>query len=178
MTFKELRKWFTRDGSLNCTVGNRLSSRGWRRTYLAWAWLFKFFHIQYYRVERATCRVVALCPRVDEIPDTYRFKSKIKTYWRWDGTCSSCGSISPDQFFSAIAAGAVIGPTDKSYKVYVEGKAAPKVSGACKFYFQHLSKEQKKRFIDLVNAKTIKIGMPGYFHVLPYFMTKIDKAAE
>lgn len=34
--------------------------------------------------------------------------------------CSYCGSLSPDEFFSAIEAGAEIGPTDKSYKVYVD----------------------------------------------------------
>ena len=34
--------------------------------------------------------------------------------WRGDGTCSYCGSISPEQLFKAIADGAEIGPTDKA----------------------------------------------------------------
>jgi hypothetical protein len=38
-----------------------------------------------------------------------------------------------------------------------------------KFYYQHLSSEQMDRFIEIVNAKQMKIGTPGYFYVLPYF---------
>ena len=60
------------------------------------------------------------------------------THWREDGTCSYCGSINTDQLFKAIEDGVEIGPTDKSYKIYLNGKDAPIVSGACKFYFQHL----------------------------------------
>jgi hypothetical protein len=40
--------------------------------------------------------------------------------WRDDGTCSYCGSLSPEQFFAAIDAGCELGPTDKNYKVYVD----------------------------------------------------------
>lgn len=43
-----------------------------------------------------------------------------------------------------------------------------------KFYFMHLSEEQMRRFVDLYNAKTMKIGYPGHFYALPYFM----KAAQ
>jgi len=38
-----------------------------------------------------------------------------------------------------------------------------------KFYYQHLSSAQMDRFIELVNSKQMKIGMPGHFYVLPYF---------
>lgn len=38
-----------------------------------------------------------------------------------------------------------------------------------KFYFQHLSLEQKKRFVELLNQKKVNIGYPGRFYVLPYF---------
>lgn len=38
-----------------------------------------------------------------------------------------------------------------------------------KFYFQHLSSEQRDRFIELINAKKVKIGYPGYFYRLPFF---------
>lgn len=38
-----------------------------------------------------------------------------------------------------------------------------------KFYYQHLSHEQMHEFIYLYNSKTMKVGYPGYFYVLPYF---------
>lgn len=34
--------------------------------------------------------------------------------------CSYCGSMHPDELFAAIEAGCELGPTDKSYKVYVD----------------------------------------------------------
>ena len=40
--------------------------------------------------------------------------------WREDHTCSYCGSISPAKFFEAIDAGCQLGPTDQTYKVYVD----------------------------------------------------------
>jgi hypothetical protein len=39
-----------------------------------------------------------------------------------------------------------------------------------KFYFQHLSRDEMQRFIDLYNNKTMKVGTPGHFYVRPYFM--------
>lgn len=39
-----------------------------------------------------------------------------------------------------------------------------------KFYFQHLSEEDRQRFIDLLNAKKLTIGYPGFFYVTPYFI--------
>lgn len=38
-----------------------------------------------------------------------------------------------------------------------------------KFYFYHLSDEQQARFVELLNAKKMKIGYPGHFYRLPYF---------
>lgn len=38
-----------------------------------------------------------------------------------------------------------------------------------KIYFQHLSPEQRKRFIELHNAGRMAIGNPGYFYTKPYF---------
>lgn len=143
-------------------------------------------------------------------------------------TCSYCGSISQDAFFAAIEDGAEIGPTDKSYKVYVEmanpdpdamrvvagssGDENPGYGDYCKrerdltpeeadlahrcgwgtlrdlatsdhwicfgpsgpvkhgkFYFQHLDDAGKDRFIELHNAKKIKIGYPGHFYTPPFF---------
>lgn len=82
--------------------------------------------------------------------------------------CSYCGSMSPDDFMEAVRAGTKIGPTDKNYKAYVgemEGK----------FYFQHLSDDQKKEFIDLLNDKKVNLGYPGYFYNLPYFASVAPK---
>lgn len=148
------------------------------------------------------------------------------SHWREDGTCSYCGSLSPEQFFAAIEAGAELGPTDKNYKVYVhrahplvgrpcidgganfpqtgagwvqvsaetrptlpaidpQGRPASVLKdgewvhvGACsatthdKFYFQHLSEDERKRFVELMNAKTLSIGYPGHFYRLPFFVVR------
>jgi hypothetical protein len=39
-----------------------------------------------------------------------------------------------------------------------------------KFYFQHLSQEQRTRFIELLNARKLTLGYPGGFYILPYFI--------
>lgn len=41
-----------------------------------------------------------------------------------------------------------------------------------KFYFQHLSVEQRHQFIELLNAKRVNIGEPGRFYRLPFFITR------
>jgi hypothetical protein len=137
-----------------------------------------------------------------------------QAYWRKDGTCSYCGSLSPAELFAAIDAGAELGPTDKSYKLYVtvphpqagetirvgsssgptfnrngdlniadatdEEKAtgryerismgtAPATRQA-KFYFQHFDEADCQRFIDLLNAKKLNLGVPGYFYARPFFI--------
>jgi hypothetical protein len=67
-----------------------------------------------------------------------------------------------------------LGPTDKNYKAYVEnaGGEPIKVHGASKFYFQHLSEDQRKYFVQLLNEKRIKIGVPGHFYVYPFFIKR------
>ena len=97
-----------------------------------------------------------VCPR-RLLPLTDVLKLPKEDMWRGDKTCSYCGSLHPDEFFKAIEEGLEITPTDKSYKVYV--------SGSKKFYFQHLSTDQQKRFIELVNAGQVNMGYPGYFCV-------------
>ena|SRR5215469_8204438 len=79
----------------------------------------------------------------------------------YKGVCSYCGSITPEALFKAIEEGAEVTPTDKSYKIYIEGNR--------KFYFQHLSEEDRDRFIQLHNDHKIKLAHPGYFYVKPYF---------
>ncbi len=69
--------------------------------------------------------------------------------------------MSQEAFFAAIEEGKELGPTDKSYKVYVGGSG--------KFYFQHLDEDGQNKFIELANEKKLKIGFPGHFYVLPFF---------
>jgi len=120
--------------------------------------------------------------------------------WREDGTCSYCGSLDPDILMARLEAGDVeLGPTDKSYKVYVDNRGGPmfktqyrkncdmrqpgsKCTGPddcvhwvieetqhAKFYFQHFGMHQMERFIELNNAGKLNIGYPGHFYVLPFF---------
>jgi len=113
--------------------------------------------------------------------------------------CGKCGSFNPDTLMERLEAGTVeVGPTDKSYKIYLRNnggvefkqsyRACPpdssctgpedcthwvtKETSMDKFYFQHFSEEQQTRFIELLNEKKLKIGMPGYFYVHPFFLYK------
>lgn len=38
-----------------------------------------------------------------------------------------------------------------------------------KFYYQHLSDEQRTEFIELINSGQMQIGYPGHLYVLPFF---------
>lgn len=98
--------------------------------------------------------------------------------------CSFCGSLHPGKFLELVAQGWAVGPTDKTYKVYLhqvfngpERTAAPgeplpalEQYTQSKFYFQHLSEAQQRQFIDLYNRQAIHFAKPGYFYVLPFFM--------
>lgn len=131
-----------------------------------------------------------------------------RAIWHVDDSCSWCGSLHPDIFMARCEAGDVkLGPTDKSYKVYVHNRGGesfrqtfrsdkPKYDEntggqvfdpskwvwetremqETKFYFQHLSEDQKRRFIELLNAKTLHIDYPGYFYRAPFFCVVQDKA--
>lgn len=44
-----------------------------------------------------------------------------------------------------------------------------------KFYFQHLSQAQQHEFIDLLNAKRLKLDRPGFFYRLPFFIKVEEK---
>lgn len=41
-----------------------------------------------------------------------------------------------------------------------------------KFYFEHLSDEQRKRFVELLNAGKLNLREPGFFYRLPFFITR------
>lgn len=115
--------------------------------------------------------------------------------------CSYCGSMHPDDLMKAIVDdGWELGPTDKNYKVYVHERPEPTIdeleqqaldrlarqkSGEAmpphvpnrhhKFYFQHFNEAQQVRFIGLLNAGTLKIGYPGRFYALPFFIGRKPK---
>ena len=108
------------------------------------------------------------CPRRDEM---FALDPEGEDQWipgRYP-CCSYCGSISPESFFAAIEAGKELGPTDKNYKVYVDGTH--------KFYFQHLDPAGQRRFVELFNAKRLKFDSTGAFYVLPYFV-KLESNPE
>jgi hypothetical protein len=111
-----------------------------------------------------------VCPRGEESPHGPIREMSLKAHYR-GGRCSYCGSMSEDDFFSAVDAGAEIGPTDKSYKVYVTGAG----HSHAKFYFQHLSDSGRDKFIDAVNAKRMKFGFPGHLYVMPFFCAPISR---
>jgi hypothetical protein len=97
------------------------------------------------------------CPRRAELGNPSVFKLPENDGWREDGTCSYCGSMRPEK-----AARARRGrqrsstPTDKSYKLYVTG--AP---GGAKFYFQHFDEAQRRKFVELLNAKKLNLAYAG-----------------
>ena len=75
--------------------------------------------------------------------------------------CTYCGSMHPDDFMAAVRAGNEIGPTDKSYKLYVDGHSG-------KFYTQHLSPEQGHEFWRLHQDGQVNWGYPGHPYVPLY----------
>lgn len=113
-----------------------------------------------------------VCPRRSEIPPGPFKILEGQDSWSEGRTCSFCGSLDPALVLEGIKDGTVtLGPTDKNYKVYVEG-----LGRFAKFYFQHFSEEQKREFIDLLNQKRIKFSEPGHFYRLPFFI-QVEKSA-
>jgi hypothetical protein len=118
---------------------------------------------------------------------------------REDDHCSFCGALNPDTFMQRLEAGDIsLEVTDKNYKVYVKNlrekggapfkirfkKAADTGTGEVwedrttdhtKFYFQHLSDEQRERFVQLYNERKINTGQMD-FYVLPFFMVRKSAA--
>jgi hypothetical protein len=110
------------------------------------------------------------CPRRDEGP--FAIDSSELDDWRPNGTCSYCGSAEPGWLMGKLEVAAVeLGPTDKSYKVYLKSLTPDPAPN--KFYFQHLSPEQQARFIRMMNDHTLILGHPGHFYVCPYFATSV-----
>lgn len=115
--------------------------------------------------------------------------------------CNYCGSLKPETLFEFIDKNVLITPTDKSYKIYVDlpGDGKRVVMGTAnhpvegwkkrlfkkewvlygnrdkvhgKFYFQHLSEDQKRQFIQLMNEKKLNLAFPGHFYRLPFFVQR------
>lgn len=81
-----------------------------------------------------------------------------------DDRCPFCGSLTGDKFMERVRNGDQLGPTDKTYKVYLSDPWA-------KFYFQHLTETQTSEFFHLFQKQRLTIGYPGHFYVLPFFIT-------
>lgn len=104
-----------------------------------------------------------------ETPDTWDIREQMHKGLR-ARHCSYCGSLHPDDFMQRIKEGWQVGATDKSYKAYLgspEGR-----SQETKFYFQHLSADQRREFVDLYNAKAIRFSGGGFYR-LPFFMVAV-----
>lgn len=86
--------------------------------------------------------------------------------------CDFCGSIEPDEFMRLVREGYQVGPTDKSYKAYME---SPDGRNLGKFYFQHLTIDQRVEFVELLNNKSVNIGYPGHFYVRPFFVVPVEE---
>lgn len=64
-----------------------------------------------------------VCPRAGE---SFGPLSKTPAFWEADDTCSYCGSLKPEILLKAIEEGtALLGATDKNYKLYVGGLPDP-----------------------------------------------------
>lgn len=108
----------------------------------------------------------ATCPRRMHEPGPWEYAEGLDGFDSRHGdlSCTFCGSLHPDRFMELLAEGAELEPTDKSYKAYI---TAPGVQ--TKFYYQHLSPEQRAQFVERLNAKQVKISAPGHLYVLPFF---------
>lgn len=123
-------------------------------------------------VLRETPRGGATCPRRMEEMGPWAREEGLDGFARGHGlvgqtdpACTFCGSLSGDRFMELVREGAEVGPTDKNYKAYLHAGGHTEA----KFYFRHLSEEQRREFVDLLNAGRVRIGMPGHFYVPPFF---------
>lgn len=136
------------------------------------------------------------CPRRMSDWGPWNRAEGLDKYRDSDHSCTFCGSLDPDVLMARLEAGDVeLGPTDKSYKVYVRNLGGEKFKQSyrgsncpggedptkwvwttreqdeTKFYFQHLSREQKLRFIELLNERKLRLGYPGHFYTRPFFIS-------
>lgn len=101
---------------------------------------------------------------------------------KFDPCCNYCGSMNPDRFMELLEAKQLtLGSTDKNYKVYVTDRPGSQLLHAreIKFYFQHLSEAQKRRFVELYNkdigkGETFVFAGNFSFYTFPFFMQKVS----
>ena len=79
--------------------------------------------------------------------------------------CSFCGSLHPKIFLDLVEKGAILVPTDKNYKAYIEYQ-----NSTSKFYFWHLSKSNISRYIKIAEQRKINFAFPGFFYKKPFFL--------
>jgi hypothetical protein len=111
------------------------------------------------------------CPRRMDEAGPWEMKEGLDSWQNRDGVdrCSFCGSIHPDAFMAMTAGGAAeVEPTDKNYKAYIKADGL----GHAKFYYQHLSAEQRTEFVRRMNAGEFRLAYPGRFYQLPFFVTR------
>jgi hypothetical protein len=95
-------------------------------------------------------------------------------HWREDGTCSYCGSLNPETLLKRIEAGEFkLGPTDKSYKVYVDVIAGEdvhrQVTVSKKFWAEYQKRDYVKveqhptREDDLIVTEVFNTHLKFYF---------------
>jgi hypothetical protein len=108
------------------------------------------------------------CPRRVEDGAMHVYGGENSDVWQERGDkrlhCSYCGSVSAEEFLNYLKAGGELGVTDKNYKAYLAR------SDGGKFYYQHLSNDQQKDFVAMLNAGQVTYGYPGHFTVLPFFV--------
>lgn len=118
--------------------------------------------------------------------------------WTKGETCNFCGSMHPAVVMERLEDGSIeLGTTGKNYKAYlhpVEGSPRCLRCGRAddcpggndpaawkweteetdfgKFYFQHFSREQQVRFVELLNAGKIRFKGGLRFNPLPYFIER------
>lgn len=147
------------------------------------------------------------CPRRGENPMGEMLAEEFRgpDHWHLDNSCTYCGSLNPDEFMQRLEAGDIeLDPTSKTYKVYVRNRGGQELQqyyrdcpagsgctgpsdcthwatrpiGQVKFYFQHLSRDQRRRFVEMLNANMLHISEPGYFQPVPFFCIPMKRAAD
>jgi hypothetical protein len=97
-------------------------------------------------------------------PSTDEEKARKKAEWLNNFTASETSAVAEQ---SGKTPEQVKGELTESYD---RDHAGPEsCSQEAKFYFQHLSAEQRDEFIELHNARRMRIGYPGRLYTLPFF---------
>lgn len=101
------------------------------------------------------------CPRQAQ-EATLQVQLEHQSHWRDDNTCSYCGGLSPEEFFRAVEAGALIEPTDKNYKAYVVDDS-PLAGQPCLIVTANFSHEGQEGWFQVTeeNKDSLPMGPNG-----------------